>query len=116
MIPVSATTAILSLSSAQTSPTPVSSASPVQTLQVDPSKVGPGGWGFFFFVALFVAAGFLYFSMRKQLRRVDFDEEATEYEFSKSKATPEQVDLRSDQPPGRDDQSRSTGSDDPNGG
>lgn len=43
--------------------------------ELDPSKVTPGAWGFFFFAALLVAGFFLFRSMRKQINRIDFVEE-----------------------------------------
>jgi hypothetical protein len=54
---------------------------------VDPNIVSPGMWGFISFVLLIVAAVILYFSLRKQLRRVDFpqdqvDEGSTESDSS----------------------------------
>lgn len=42
--------------------------------EIDPNRVTPGMWGFLSFVALILVAVLLYFSMRKQMRRVDFDE------------------------------------------
>lgn len=53
-------------SGALTSPPPV----------IDPMRVTPGMWGFICFVFLIVVAILLYFSLRKQLRKVDFDESA----------------------------------------
>ena len=41
----------------------------------DPADVKPGWLGFGVFLALAVAVAFLWFSMRKQLRKVDFEEE-----------------------------------------
>jgi len=41
---------------------------------VDPSVVGPGLIGFVLFVGLGVATFFLWRSMNKQLKRIDFDE------------------------------------------
>ena len=41
----------------------------------DPADVKPGWLGFGVFLALAVAVVFLWFSMRKQLRKVDFEEE-----------------------------------------
>lgn len=54
--------------------------SPVATLapEIDPNRVTPGIWGFLSFVFLIVACVFLYYSMRKQLKRVKFDENAGE--------------------------------------
>lgn len=46
--------------------------------EIDPDRVTPGVWGFLSFVILIVAATILYFSMRKQLRKVDFDEDSSE--------------------------------------
>lgn len=45
--------------------------------EIDPLRVTPGMWGFISFIFLIVVAILLYFSLRKQLRRVDFDESAT---------------------------------------
>lgn len=42
---------------------------------IDPSVVGPGMLGFVFFVFLLVATIFLWRSMNRQLKRVDFDED-----------------------------------------
>ncbi len=41
---------------------------------IDPDSVTPGIWGFVSFVFLMVVAILLYFSLRKQLGKVDFDE------------------------------------------
>jgi Na+/melibiose symporter-like transporter len=41
----------------------------------DPADVKPGWLGFGVFLALAVAVALLWFSMRKQLRKVDFEEE-----------------------------------------
>lgn len=38
----------------------------------DPSTVGPGMIGFITFIALFIAAIFLFKSLNKQIKRVDF--------------------------------------------
>lgn len=57
--------------------TPVPSTAGTPEPAVDPNRVTPGFLGFLFFVILFVAAAVLYFSLRKQLKRVDFDEAAT---------------------------------------
>ena len=40
----------------------------------DPSTVGPGMAGFLTFLALIVAAVFLFKSLNKQIKRVDFPE------------------------------------------
>lgn len=42
----------------------------------DPSIVGPGMLGFVVFLGLLVAAIFLFRSLNKQIKRVDFDESA----------------------------------------
>ena len=53
------------------------SPSPVPTgLAVDPQQVTPGTLGFLSFVFLVIAVVVLYYSLRKQLRRVKFDEDA----------------------------------------
>jgi len=44
---------------------------------LDPNIVTPGMWGFISFVALILAGVILYFSLRKQLKRVDFPEDTT---------------------------------------
>ena len=54
-------------------PTPLPT--PVE-LAVDPNRVTPGVLGFLALVALIGAVIFLYFSMRKQLSRIDFDDDA----------------------------------------
>jgi cell division septation protein DedD len=41
----------------------------------DPADVKPGWLGFAVFIALAVAVALLWLSMRKQLRKVDFEEE-----------------------------------------
>lgn len=41
---------------------------------IDPNSVTPGLWGFLSFAFFIIVATILYFSLRKQLRRVDFDE------------------------------------------
>lgn len=43
---------------------------------IDPNVVTPGMWGFISFVALILAGVILYFSMRKQLKRVDFPDDS----------------------------------------
>ncbi|NQU38192.1 MAG: hypothetical protein HQ526_11445 [Actinobacteria bacterium] len=43
---------------------------------IDPNIVTPGMWGFISFVALIFAAVILYFSLRKQLKRVDFPDDS----------------------------------------
>ena len=40
----------------------------------EPDDVTPGWWGFLCVVALFAATFLLWLSMRKQLRRIDFDD------------------------------------------
>jgi hypothetical protein len=53
--------------------------SPIPTpidLAVDPNRVTPGLLGFVFFVLLIAAVALLYFSMRKQLSRIKFEEDA----------------------------------------
>ncbi len=45
-------------------------------LAVDPNRVTPGLLGFVFFVFLIGAVALLYFSMRKQLARIKFEEDA----------------------------------------
>lgn len=44
----------------------------------DPDNVKPGLLGFVVFVALAVAVALLWFSLRKQLGKVNFDEDRTE--------------------------------------
>ncbi len=43
----------------------------------DPNTVGPGTGAFMVFVFLLIAGIFLFRSLNKQLKRVDFDEQAT---------------------------------------
>lgn len=45
--------------------------------EVDPSAVGPGSPGFWIVIGLIVVLVLLYLSLRKQIRRVDFDPDAT---------------------------------------
>lgn len=45
-------------------------------LTVDPSRVTPGMLGFLSLLFLIIAVVIIYFSMRKQLSRIDFDEGA----------------------------------------
>ncbi|MGH8776356.1 MAG: hypothetical protein ACRDWI_14730 [Jiangellaceae bacterium] len=45
------------------------------TTEVDDAGIGPGPLGFLVFVGLLAAVFFLYRSMRKQMRRIDFDAE-----------------------------------------
>lgn len=45
-------------------------------LAVDPQRVTPGLLGFLSFVFLIIAVVILYFSLRKQLKKVNFDENA----------------------------------------
>lgn len=60
------------LAAGETSPTPAPSATPLP--EIDPDRVTPGVWGFLSLLFLVLVAVALYFSLRKQLRRVDFDE------------------------------------------
>jgi len=55
---------------ADVSPAPA----PTAIRQVDPNKVTPGMWGFISLLVLIAAAVGLYFSLRKQLGKVDFEE------------------------------------------
>ena len=52
-------------SGALTSPPPV----------IDPNRVTPGNWGLLAFIFLLVVAALLYFSLRTQLREIDFPED-----------------------------------------
>ncbi len=54
-------------------PSPVPS--PID-VAVDPNRVTPGVLGFLALVALIIAVVLLYFSMRKQLGKIDFEEGA----------------------------------------
>jgi hypothetical protein len=54
--------------------TPTPGATP--GLAVDPQRVTPGLLGFLSFVFLIIAVVVLYFSLRKQLKKVNFDENA----------------------------------------
>lgn len=60
-------------------PAMLAAASPVPTpvtVDVDPNRVTPGLLGFLALVVLIIAVVFLYYSMRKQLGRIDFEEGA----------------------------------------
>ncbi len=60
-------------------PAPTITAQPtVEEMIVDPSRVSAGTLGLTFFILFIVAAVVIYLSMRKQLKKVDFDEAATE--------------------------------------
>lgn len=48
-----------------------------EDLAPDPQSVGPGSLGFWIVIGLIVVLFLLYKSMRKQIRRVDFDTDAT---------------------------------------
>jgi hypothetical protein len=48
---------------------------PLVTKSPDPADVKPGWLGFGVFIALAVAVALLWFSMRKQLRKIDFEEQ-----------------------------------------
>jgi hypothetical protein len=48
----------------------------------DPSIVGPGMAGFITFLALIVAAVFLFKSLNKQIKRVDFPEEGSDVDVT----------------------------------
>ena len=48
---------------------------PLVTEGPDPEDVKPGWLGFGVFIALAVAVALLWFSMRKQLRKIDFEEQ-----------------------------------------
>ena len=48
---------------------------PLATKSPDPADVKPGWLGFGVFIALAIAVALLWFSLRKQLRKVDFEEE-----------------------------------------
>lgn len=52
----------------------VATPSPTTAPQIDPDRVSPGGLGFLPIVVLAIAAVVIFFSMRKQLRKVDFEE------------------------------------------
>ncbi|MGV1035993.1 MAG: hypothetical protein ACOYD0_03060 [Candidatus Nanopelagicales bacterium] len=52
----------------------VATPSPTTPPQIDPDRVSPGGLGFLAIVVLAIAAVVIFFSMRKQLGRVDFEE------------------------------------------
>ncbi|MFM2438281.1 MAG: hypothetical protein RLZ55_1100 [Actinomycetota bacterium] len=57
-------------------PTPIPSPSAEIVLPVDPSRVTPGLYGFLSLLFLIVAVIALYLSMRKQLSKINFDEDA----------------------------------------
>lgn len=62
-------------------PNPVPSGAPTSPAPViDPNRVTPGNWGLVIFIALLLVAVLLYFSMRKQLRKIDFPENPPEAE------------------------------------
>lgn len=50
---------------------------PTPTGASDPSSIGPGSLGFWVVVLLAVALFFLYRSMRKQMKRIEFDPAGT---------------------------------------
>jgi len=52
----------------------VATPSPTTPPQIDPDRVSPGGLGFLAIVVLAIAAVVIFFSMRKQLSRVNFEE------------------------------------------
>ncbi len=59
--------------------TPLPAATPLPApaeLPVDPNRVTPGFYGFLSLAFLIVAVVVIYFSMRKQLARIKFDENA----------------------------------------
>lgn len=56
--------------------TPAPSPSAGDAPAIDPNRVTPGVWGFLSFVVLIIASVIIYFSLRKQLRKVNFDEDA----------------------------------------
>ncbi len=56
-------------------PTPIPSPSAEIVLPVDPSRVTPGLYGFLSLIFLIVAVIALYLSMRKQLSKIDFDDD-----------------------------------------
>ncbi|TXH44239.1 MAG: hypothetical protein E6Q90_04370 [Actinobacteria bacterium] len=56
-------------------PTPIPSPSAEIVLPVDPSRVTPGLYGFLSLLFLIVAVVALYLSMRKQLAKIDFDDD-----------------------------------------
>lgn len=59
------------------SPLPADTPLPAPSaLPVDPNRVTPGLYGFLSFVFLILAVVVIYFSMRKQLTRIKFDENA----------------------------------------
>ena len=66
---------------------------------IDPNRITPGFLGFIAFVVLSVACVGIYFSMRKQLRRVNFEEDAPEAGarsvevFPRRSSTPRGIDL-----------------------
>lgn len=60
------------LAAGESSPSPSPSATPLP--EIDPDRVTPGVWGFLSLLFLVLVAVALYFSLRKQLGRVDFDE------------------------------------------
>lgn len=73
------------LAAGDTNPTP-SGALTSPPPEIDPNRVTPGVWGFLSFLFFVIVAVVLYVSLRKQLRRVDFDEDATPEDRSGSEA------------------------------
>lgn len=65
---------------AQAEPSPSASAR-----DIDPATVTPGIWGFLALVVLGLVCVFLFFSMRKQLKRVKFDDGSGETKEAGSK-------------------------------
>lgn len=62
---------------AAATPDPAASPTAVEVArEIDPNRVTPGMWGFLSFLALILACVAIYFSLRKQLKRVNFDEDA----------------------------------------
>ena len=64
---------------AATTPSPVASGPATTTrAPIDPNRVTPGMWGFLSFVVLLLAAVVIFYSMRKQLKKVNFDDGSPE--------------------------------------
>ncbi len=75
------------LAAGDPNPTP-SGALSAPPAEIDTNSVTAGLWGFLSFAFFIIVATILYFSLRKQLRRVDFDENSPEASGIKSTDEP----------------------------
>ena len=55
--------------------------------EIDPLRVTPGMWGFLSFLFMIAVAIVLYFSLRKQLKRVDFVEPPDDQSSTEGEST-----------------------------